>query len=189
MSDYVQRSNLKVAPQLADFIEREVLESLPISAQQFWPSLSAAVDDLAQENRELLVEREELQQQIDSWCLENKNSFDVAAYKDFLKKIGYLVEEGDDFQITTQNVDQEIANQAGPQLVVPTSNARFALNATNARWGSLYDALYGTDAISEKDGAQRRSAYNRIRGDRVITRARDFLDQYFPLSSGYFLPR
>ena len=184
MSDYVQRSNLKVAPQLADFIEREVLESLPISAQQFWPSLSAAVDDLGQENRELLVERDELQQQVDSWCLENKNSFDAEAYKDFLKKIGYLVEEGDGFQITTQNVDQEIANQAGPQLVVPTSNARFALNATNARWGSLYDALYGTDAISEKDGAQRRSAYNRNRGDKVIARARDFLDQYFPLSSG-----
>lgn len=184
MSDHIQRSNMQVDRLLADFIEQEVLESLPISADQFWQSLAAIVDELGAENRALLTERDELQTQIDKWCIKNKKSFKLSAYKDFLRQIDYLVEEGEPFQINTKNVDQEIINQAGPQLVVPTSNARFALNATNARWGSLYDALYGSNVISEQPGDERGDAYNPVRGQKVIALAREFLDQNFPLSQG-----
>jgi malate synthase len=146
--------------------------------------MATIVGDLTPINKSLLAKRDEIQAQLDEWNLANKDSFDAVAYLAFLKKIGYLVEEGANFIIGTQNVDDEIAKQAGPQLVVPTSNARFALNATNARWGSLYDALYGTDVISEKDGGHKTGPYNEIRGARVIKFGRELLDKYFPLANG-----
>src|SRR5690606_4848919 len=143
------------------------------------------VADLAPRNKALLAKRDEIQQKIDGWHLERKGKqIDLPEYKRFLTELGYLLPEGDDFKVATQNVDDEIAHIAGPQLVVPVKNARFALNAANARWGSLYDALYGTDAISEEDGAERGGAYNPTRGDKVIAFARDFLDTYFPLANG-----
>jgi len=184
MTNYISRASLQVSPMLADFIEQEVLPGLSISAADFWGSISSIVHDLGDENRQLLAERETLQAKIDAWNTANKDHFDAANYKRFLKEINYLVEEGNDFEITTQNVDEEIAEQAGPQLVVPTSNARFALNATNARWGSLYDALYGTDAIEEADGAERVGDYNPVRGNKVIAFGRKFLDAHFPLAVG-----
>ncbi len=184
MSNYTDRANLKVSPILASFIEDEVLPGLKLEAANFWVSLAAVVDDLTPINKQLLAERDDIQAKVDAWNLANKGSFDADAYKKFLYEIGYLVEEGDDFTVTTENVDDEIARQAGAQLVVPTSNARFALNATNARWGSLYDAVYGTDVVSEEDGAHKSGPYNEVRGDRVIKFGRDFLDQHFPLTSG-----
>ena len=184
MTNYISRSDLQVAKSLVDFIENDVLDGLSIKADSFWASFSNLVSDLGDENRQLLAERETLQAQIDAWNTANRENFDLDAYKDFLYRIGYLVEEGDRFEISTENVDPEIALQAGPQLVVPTSNARFALNATNARWGSLYDALYGTDAISEENGAHRSGPYNPVRGDLVIAFGRRFLDEHFPLQEG-----
>jgi len=184
MSNYIDRANLKVSPILADFVESEVLPGLSVEADDFWTSLATVIDELTPVNKQLLAEREDIQAKLDAWNLANKDSFDAAEYKAYLYEIGYLVEEGDDFSITTQNVDSEIAHQAGAQLVVPTSNARFALNATNARWGSLYDAVYGTDVVSEEDGAQRAGPYNKVRGDKVIKFGRDLLDKYFPLARG-----
>jgi len=184
MTNYIDRANLQVAPVLADFVESEVLPGLDIEADDFWNSLAGVVDDLSPANAQLLAERDELQTKLDAWNKDNKVNFDAVAYKSYLYEIGYLVEEGDDFAITTQNVDDEIAVQAGAQLVVPTTNARFALNAANARWGSLYDAVYGTDVISEDGGAHRSGPYNEIRGDKVIRFGRDLLDDYFPLASG-----
>ncbi len=181
---YLQRSELHVAAPLVHFVEQEALEGLNISAEQFWHSLAQIVKDLTPQNLALLAEREALQTQIDAWNVANAGQFDQARYKAFLQQIGYLVPEGPAFAITTSGVDEEIAHQAGPQLVVPTANARFALNATNARWGSLYDALYGTDAIESDGGAQAVGAYNAVRGDRVIAWARQFLDAHFPLMSG-----
>jgi len=184
MSNYTDRANLKVSPILADFIETEVLPGLKVEAAEFWNSLANVVDDLTPVNKKLLAERDEIQAKLDAWNLANKDNFDADAYKAFLYEIGYLVEEGDDFSVTTQNVDNEIARQAGAQLVVPTSNARFALNATNARWGSLYDAVYGTDVVSEDDGAHKSGPYNKVRGDKVIKFGRDLLDKHFPLARG-----
>jgi len=184
MSTYVDRSSLKVSPLMADFIESEVLPGLAVSADEFWVSLASVVDDLTPVNRALLAKRDEMQVQIDNWNIANKASFDADKYKRFLTEIGYLVPEGADFTISTDNVDDEIARQAGPQLVVPTSNARFALNATNARWGSMYDALYGTDAISEEGGADKTGPYNPVRGARVIEFCRKLLDNYCPLANG-----
>lgn len=184
MSNHIDRADLKVSPLLADFIESEVLPGLEISIDAFWQSLSTVVNDLTPQNKALLAERHDLQRKLDTWNAANSGQFDSSRYKEFLAEIGYLVEEGDDFDIATTNVDDEIARQAGPQLVVPTSNARFALNATNARWGSLYDALYGTDVISEDKGAHRYGPYNHVRGDKVVKFARDLLDQYFPLTNG-----
>jgi malate synthase len=169
---------------MVDFIESEVLPGLSLDANSFWISLSNVVDDLTAVNQQLLAERDEIQTKLDVWNSANKDNFDAAAYKAFLYEINYLVEEGDDFSIGTQNVDDEIARQAGAQLVVPTSNARFALNATNARWGSLYDAVYGTDVVSEEGGAQKSGPYNRLRGDKVIAFGRNFLDRHFPLENG-----
>lgn len=183
MTTYKQRDQLKVASVLIDFIETEVLPGLEISADQFWQSLSCLIEDLTPINKALLQKRDDIQAQLDQWNENHANNFNPDEYKSFLKEIEYLVDEGDDFQISTENVDIEIAAQAGPQLVVPTSNARFALNATNARWGSLYDALYGTDAISTDNGAERSGAYNPNRGNKVIEFGRDFLDQYFPLEN------
>ncbi len=184
MTDYSRKSDLQVDRLLADFIEQEVLSELEISHDQFWQSFAALVHDLAPINQQLLQKREGMQANLDQWLDDHRERFDQAAYVDHLKAIGYLVDEGEDFKIGTENVDDEIAKQAGPQLVVPTSNARFALNATNARWGSLYDALYGTDVISEDGGAEKAGAYNPVRGQKVIDYGRDFLDQHFPLSSG-----
>jgi len=184
MSNYIDRAGLQVDSELANFVEQEALPGLDLDAASFWQSLASVVNDLTPINKALLAKRESLQVQLDEWNVANKDSFDPAAYKAFLTEIGYLVEEGGDFKITTEDVDDEIAKQAGAQLVVPTSNARFALNATNARWGSLYDALYGTDAISEEGGAHKSGPYNEVRGAKVIQFAKDFLDQNFPLELG-----
>jgi malate synthase len=156
-----------------------------VAPADFWQALESIVADLGPRNRELLAVREEIQARIDQWHRDHPGAdYDRAAYKAFLQEIGYLLPEVDDFSITTQNVDEEIASLAGPQLVVPVMNARYALNAANARWGSFYDALYGTDVIPEDGGAERAGAYNPVRGERVIAYARDFLDRYCPLSSG-----
>ncbi len=181
MSCYIERCAMRVDVELIQFVEEEVLPGLPIQANAFWQSLNNLVTELTPKNKTLLAKRDALQQQLDQWNQANKGTFDQQQYKAFLQSIGYLEQEGDDFEITTSNVDSEIALQAGPQLVVPTSNARFALNATNARWGSLYDALYGTDVISEEGGAHRSGGYNPVRGAKVVAFARHFLDQAFPL--------
>ena len=184
MTDYQQKDVLQVNNQLVAFIEDEVLPELTITAKQFWCGLSELTQKLTPINLELLVKRDKLQAQIDEWNIANKDSFDAQKYKSFLTDIGYLVEEKADFSITTNKVDTEICSQAGPQLVVPTSNARFALNAANARWGSLYDALYGTDVISDEGGAQKGKVHNPVRGEKVIAYGRDFLDNHFALSGG-----
>ncbi|ASP49645.1 malate synthase G [Cognaticolwellia beringensis] len=184
MTNYQQKDLLKVNNELVNFIKEEVLPGLDITEQHFWSALSKITHDLGPENRALLAKRIALQEQIDQWNLKHQGNFDVLTYKKFLMEIGYLVPEGEDFQISTSNVDTEISTQAGPQLVVPTANARFALNAANARWGSLYDALYGTDVISDEDGAEKGRAHNAIRADKVIAYGRDFLDSHFPLITG-----
>ncbi|XDZ65648.1 malate synthase G [Alphaproteobacteria bacterium LSUCC0684] len=176
---------LKVADNLLEFINVEVLPGIGMDADKFWAGLAQAVADLTPKNRALLEKRATLQREIDTWLKDRRgSSFDMDAYKAFLKEIGYLVEEGEDFHVTTANVDDEIAHIAGPQLVVPVLNARYSLNAANARWGSLYDALYGTDAISEDDGATRAGGYNAKRGEKVIFRARQHLDRTIPLAAG-----
>ncbi len=167
-----------------DFVNDEAIPDSGIEAQEFWKGFAALVRALAPRNAELLRKRDELQAKIDAWHRQNPGpGFDRAKYKTFLSEIGYLVKEGTPFAVSTANVDAEIAQIAGPQLVVPVSNARYALNAANARWGSLYDALYGTDAIPEED-APRGGKYNPQRGAKVIAFARDFLDQNFALAEG-----
>ncbi len=188
MSDkYIAKGSLSVSIKLDEFLTSEVLPDLNITSDHFWQSLEAIVQEFGPRNRELLGLRETIQQKIDDWHLSNKGqTHDFESYKSFLKEIGYLTEDKGEFTIETQNVDPEIATIAGPQLVVPVMNARFALNAANARWGSLYDALYGTDMISEDDGATRAGAYNPVRGDKVIAFAKNFLDEHFPLSHGSY---
>lgn len=182
MGDRVERNGLAVRRVLYDFIEDEALPGSGVSSDAFWKSFAAIVHDLGPKNSALLARRDSIQEQIDAWHLQNRGQdFDAVAYTSFLTDIGYLVPEGESFSISTENVDTEITRQAGPQLVVPIMNARFALNATNARWGSLYDALYGTDAIAESDGAGRTGAYNEVRGARVIARGRELLDEAAPL--------
>ncbi|WP_342596037.1 malate synthase G [Salinicola lusitanus] len=187
-SDTTKRTThhrLRVATALERFIVDEVLPGTDIDVDAFWAGFDALIHDLAPRNRELLAERDRLQQQLDDWHRDNPGEIkDMAAYRAFLKKIGYLVDAPAKVQATTTNVDDEIARQAGPQLVVPVNNARYALNAANARWGSLYDALYGTDVISEADGAEKGSAYNPKRGDKVIAYARNVLDMAAPLATG-----
>jgi len=174
---------LKVAPILQRFIEDEVLPGTGIDAASFWQGFSTLVHDLAPRNRELLAERERLQHELDNWHRQHPGPIrDMAAYKAFLRRIGYLVETPQHVRISTNQVDREIAEQAGPQLVVPLSNARYALNAANARWGSLYDALYGTDAIPDSDSAGRGQGYNPERGAKVIAFGREFLDRSAPLA-------
>lgn len=180
--NYVKAGDLQVDQQLLQFINNEVLPGTGVEKEQFWEGFSAIVAELTPKNRQLLKKRDELQEKIDEWHREN--SFDFNQYKSFLQEIGYIEPEGEDFEVSTENVDEEIAVQAGPQLVVPVNNARYAINAANARWGSLYDALYGTDAIPETDGAEKTGGYNPIRGERVIAFARDFLDQAVPLENG-----
>ena len=185
MTNLIESHNLKYSLALADFVEHEILPGLDITSDHFWSSISKIFYAFKDENQALLNLRESLQAQIDDWHKTNKN-FSFDEYKAFLKSIDYLVDEGPNFSITTSKVDEEISTIAGPQLVVPVMNARFALNAANARWGSLYDALYGTDMIDEEGGAERTGPYNPIRGDKVIAFAKQFLDQYFPLVDGSF---
>ncbi|KDO00317.1 MULTISPECIES: malate synthase G [Pseudomonas] len=185
MTEHVQVGGLQVAKVLFDFVNNEAIPGTGVSAEQFWGGAEKIINDLAPKNKALLAKRDALQAQIDAWHQARKGqAHDAVAYKAFLQDIGYLLPEAADFQASTQNVDDEIARMAGPQLVVPVMNARFALNASNARWGSLYDALYGTDAISEAGGAEKGKGYNKVRGDKVIAFARAFLDESAPLAAG-----
>ena len=184
---YITKGSLSVSTDLESFLRLEVLPGLDISEEHFWSSLENIIDEFGPKNKALLETRELMQQQIDEWHLTNSGQEkNLSTYKKFLNEIGYLLEEGDDFKISTKNVDPEISSIAGPQLVVPVMNARFALNAANARWGSLYDALYGTDMISEDGGATRAGAYNPLRGDKVIAFAKEFLDENFSLTNSSF---
>ena len=184
---YTNRGSLSVSTDLEAFLKSEVLPGLDLSEDHFWNSLENIINEFSPRNKELLNVRESMQDQIDAWHLANPGEEqNLNAYKDFLKDIGYLLPEGEDFKITTENVDPEISSIAGPQLVVPVMNARFALNAANARWGSLYDALYGTDMISEEGDASRAGAYNPKRGEKVIEFAKNFLDENFVLSNASY---
>ncbi len=185
MTNRVTVGNLRVAQVLHDFITNEALPGTGVDPDSFWSGVDKVVADLTPKNQDLLARRDDLQAQIDKWHRAHVlEPVDPEAYKQFLTDIGYLLPEPADFSITTSGVDDEITSTAGPQLVVPILNARFALNAANARWGSLYDALYGTDVISEEDGAEKGSGYNQIRGDKVIAYARNFLDEAAPLAAG-----
>ena len=185
MSERVTLGRLHVAANLQRFIEDEVLPGTGVEAAAFWMGFDELVHDLAPKNRALLAERDRLQVELDNWHRSHPGPItDMPAYRSFLESIGYLQPEPGEVKISTSNVDSEIATQAGPQLVVPIGNARYALNAANARWGSLYDALYGTDAISEENGAQKGPGYNEARGAKVIAFARNFLDQAAPLADG-----
>ncbi len=184
-SDYIEIGQLKIAKPLANLVEHEILPGLNLAAEQVWSEFEKILEDLAPRNKDLLAKREKLQQLIDDYHVAQKGAeWDADAYKKFLKSIGYLVSEGADFEIGTQNVDVEMAKIAGPQLVVPVMNARFALNAANARWGSLYDGLYGTDAIATEGDLAPGKAYNEKRGAEVIAKAAAFLDQAIPLAKG-----
>ena len=183
MSHTLTHSGLSVDTQLADFVKNQLLPGTHLSEHQFWQSFAHIVQTLTPTNKALLEKRELLQQQIDDYHLANK-TWDSVKYHAFLQDIGYLVKEPANFEIETQNVEPEVALTAGPQLVVPVSNARFALNAANARWGSLYDALYGTDVLSEDDGAEKGTTYNPVRGFKVMAYARQFLDKALPLTNG-----
>ena len=185
MTEYVQSGGIKVAKELYDFINDQAIPGTGIEAQDFWAKFDKIANELAPKNRALLAKRDDLQAKIDAYHTERAGQpHNAAEYKTFLQEIGYLVPEGEAFAATTVNVEPEIAKMAGPQLVVPIMNARFALNASNARWGSLYDALYGTKAISEEDGATKGPGYNQVRGDKVIAYARDFLNDAAPLATG-----
>ena len=188
VTDRVTVGNLRVARVLHDFITHEALSGTGLDPDSFWAGVDKLVTDLAPQNQDLLARRDDLQAQIDKWHRQRViGSFEPAEYQEFLTSIGYLEPEPADFSITTSGVDTEITSTAGPQLVVPILNARFALNASNARWGSLYDALYGTDVIPETDGAEKGGGgYNQVRGDKVIAYARTFLDEAVPLASGSY---
>ena len=180
----IKKGNLTINSVLLDFVNLEIIPGTDINAESFWSKFDFAVHELAPINKVLIEKRESIQKKIDQWHLTNKGKeLNKDEYIQFLKTINYIVEEKEDFQISTQNVDQEIAKIAGPQLVVPIDNARYALNAANARWGSLYDALYGTDVISNVDGATKGSSYNPLRGKKVIEYAKNFLDKNFPLNN------
>ncbi|AIL33129.1 malate synthase G [Basilea psittacipulmonis] len=187
MTTRIQKGALAVDKVLYDFIEQEALPVAKIDSQHFWQGFEALLDQFTQRNKDLLAKREEIQAQIDAWHKEHQadlDDYDKVAYKKFLTELGYIEPEVADFQIDTQCVDEEIATIAGPQLVVPVRNARYSLNAANARWGSLYDALYGFDVIPETDGAEKGKGYNPVRGAKVIEFAKHFLDEIFPLTEG-----
>jgi malate synthase len=185
MTDRVRAGNLRVARVLYDFVNNEALPGTGLDPDSFWAGVDKVVTDLAPKNQDLLARRDDLQAQIDKWHRQRViEPLDIEAYERFLNEIGYLQPEPADFTITTSGVDSEITSTAGPQLVVHVLNARFALNASNSRWGSLYDALYGTDVIPETDGADKGTSYNRVRGDKVIAYARAFLDNSVPLATG-----
>ena len=179
MVERVEKHGLQVAQELAAFIDDKALDGTGISSEAFWSGFAGLVNEMTPRNRGLLAKRDEIQESIDAWHVARKGqALDRTAYEAFLKEIGYLVEEGPDFEIETANVDPEIALVPGPQLVVPITNARFALNAANARWGSLYDAFYGTDAMGVQPP---KGGYDRGHGSRVVARARVFLDEAFPI--------
>ena len=183
--DYVEAGGLKIARSLYEFVNQEAIPGTGLNPGGFWLEFGDFVRELAPINKMLLGKRDALQAQIDAWHKSHRGQpFSETEYETFLREIGYLLPEPPDFAITTENVDAEIALIAGPQLVVPVTNARYALNAANARWGSLYDALYGTDVIAEDDGATRTGGYNPVRGAKVIARAKEFLDQAAPLYAG-----
>jgi len=183
--NYTKIGKLSVANELLKFVNNELLPGTNINQENFWSGFDKAVHELAPINKRLLSFRDEIQKKIDKWHIDNKGKeFNTKVYRSFLEEIGYLVKEGEKFSIETKNVDSEICSIAGPQLVVPVMNARYSLNAANARWGSLYNALYGTDVISESGGAERGKKYNYIRGEKVIEYARDFLDVNVPLTNG-----
>ena len=182
MTARIQKGKLAIAKELYDFIENEALPGSGLDSETYWKNFEQVVVDLSPKNKALLAKRDDIQAKIDEW--HRNNTFELQAYKAFLTEIGYLLPEVEDFQITTENVDEEIALLAGPQLVVPVRNARYCLNAANARWGSLYDALYGFDVISEEDGAEKGKGYNPKRGEKVIVFAKNFLDETFPLANG-----
>ena len=185
MSQHTSVANLSVSTELYNFINEEAIPGTGLNTKQFWVQLDQLIHDLMPKNAALLIQREKLQSQIDQWHIQHRDAgFDFTDYKNFLQEIGYLQEEGADFTITSTNVDPEMASMAGPQLVVPVMNARFALNAVNARWGSLYDALYGSDILSDSDGAAPSSEYNPLRGAKAISYGRAFLDQAIPLLTG-----
>ena len=185
MTQRIARAGLQVAPVIVELLEEQICPGTGVSSETVWSGLAQILADLRPRNDELLAIRDTLQARIDRWHRDNPGpDYDRAAYRQFLKDIGYLLPEPAPFTVTTSNVDPEVASLAGPQLVVPVMNARYALNAANARWGSLYDALYGSDAIAEDGGAQRAGAYNPVRGARVIAWAKDFLDRHVALAAG-----
>ena len=180
-TNYISINNSKVHKTLYNFVNLEVLPNLKISEKEFWNGFIETANGLAQENRDLLKKRDEIQKKLDDWYKSKNKKINFEEYKKFLYEIGYLVDEKEDFKIETSDVDDEIAKIAGPQLVVPVDNARYAINAANARWGSMYDALYGSDIIDEKNGCEKSKVYNPKRGEEVISKGREFLDQNFSL--------
>lgn len=186
MTDRIKVGGLQVAKELFDFVNEKAIPGTGVDQDKFWAEFSTIANELAPKNKALLAKRDDLQAKIDAYHSERKGqALNFAEYKSFLQEIGYLVKEGADFSATTQNVEPEIAEMAGPQLVVPVMNARFALNASNARWGSLYDAAYGTKVISEEGGAEKgKGGYNKVRGDKVIAYAREVLNTAAPLATG-----
>src|SRR3954452_10222265 len=184
MAERVRVGDLDVAAVLHRFVAEEALPDTGLDADAFWTGVAAIIHDLAPRNRGLLARREELQTQLDAWHREHPGRPDPDAYAGFLREIGYLLEEPADVTVSTADVDDEVARIAGPQLVVPLLNARFATNAANARWGSLYDALYGSDVIPREGDLAPGSGYNEVRGAEVIARGRAFLDEHFPLAAG-----
>ena len=185
MGSYVEVGSIKVAEQLYNFINQEALPPTGLDVEQFWKDFEQIILDFTPRNKELLEKRQELQDKINNWHQENEE-FDAKKYKAFLEEIGYLEPLVDDFEINVENVDDEISTIPGPQLVVPINNARYAINAANARWGSLYDAMYGTDVIDEEDGKEKSGGYNPVRGAAVIEKCREFLDEVVPLASGSY---
>ncbi|MBD1166695.1 malate synthase G, partial [Pelagibacterales bacterium SAG-MED07] len=181
MEKYVKISNLKISENLVSFVNDELLKDTEISSEKFWKNFDEAVHELAPINKELLKKREALQKKIDEWHITKKGEdFDLKEYKKFLIDIGYLSKIEENFEIETKNIDPEISSIAGPQLVVPIMNERYALNAANARWVSLYDSLYGTDIIKSEEGGSER--YDPARGQEVIKYVREFLDSHIPIN-------
>jgi malate synthase len=182
MNPSIESGGLSISTELYTLVDEEIIPGTGIDTDQFWQCLGQITRELGPKNKALLEKRHDIQLQLDEWHQQNPGALDMPVYKQFLRDIGYLAPEGEDFTITTGNVDPEIATVAGPQLVVPVSNARFALNAANARWGSLYDAFYGTDLIPEDDGCEKGTSFNPARGKKVISMAAGFLDDVFPLA-------